>query len=407
MLSMLHTAFIYVVPFLLVLTLVVTVHELGHFLVAKWCGVAIDQFSIGFGRPLLHWTDRSGVQWRVGWLPLGGYVRFSGDSEASSSVPDAASLAELKRDIALREGVGAERKYFHFKPVWQRAAVVAAGPMANFVLAVALFAVLLGSFGETLVTTLIGRVQPNTPASRAGFQVGDLITAMDGRAINDFMAVKQYVALRSGTPIRFTVTRAGSPLDLVVAPERRASKDPLTGAPMKMGMLGIAPRMQLGDIYHKRYRPGEAVVGGVKRTADIVQTTVFYLGRLVRGLDSGDQLGGPLRIAATSKAAAEAGAEGAPNLGGKLLGGSVALLSLAAVLSVGIGFMNLLPVPVLDGGHLVFYAYEAVARRPVAAKVQALGYRLGLALLLGLMLFATWNDLQQLSVFKLLGGLFS
>lgn len=407
MLGMLQTAFIYVVPFLLVLTLVVTIHELGHFLVAKWCGVAIDRFSIGFGRPLLHWTDRAGVQWRLGWLPLGGYVRFAGDSEASSSVPDAESLAELKRDISLREGVGAERKYFHFKPVWQRAAVVAAGPLANFALAIALFAVLLGSFGETLATPRIGLVQPDSPAARAGFQVGDLVTALDGRKLNDFIALKQYVTLRSGTPIRFTLTRAGGTLDLVATPERRASKDPLTGAPMKMGVLGIAPRMQPGDIYHKRYGPAEAVVAGVKRTADIVQTTVFYLGRLARGLDSGDQLGGPLRIAATSKAAAEAGAQGAPNLGAKVFGGSVALLSLAAVLSVGIGFMNLLPVPVLDGGHLVFYAYEAVARRPVAAKVQALGYRVGLALLLGLMLFATWNDLQQLSVFKLIGGLFS
>ena len=406
--AFLHNAALYVIPFLCVLTLVVTIHELGHFAVARWLGVAVDRFSIGFGRPILHWIDRAGVEWRVGWIPLGGYVRFAGDGEASSSVPDAEALDRLRTEIVAREGAGGERKYFHFKPVWARALVVAAGPAANFVLAILIFATLLTAVGETVVRPRVGTVLPNSPAARAGFMPGDLVDAIDGRPIADFMELKQYVALRAGVPIRFGVQRGGRELVLTATPERRSETDRLTGGSARLGVLGLGSSNLPTDISRRRYTPVEAVIGGTRRTADIVETTVFYLGRLVRGLESGDQLGGPLRIAATSRAAARAGAEGATDLGGKLFGGAVALLSLAGVLSVGIGFMNLLPVPVLDGGHLLFYAYEAAARRPLGARVQAAGYRVGLALLLALMLFATWNDLQQLPVFsKILGRLFS
>jgi regulator of sigma E protease len=407
MLGIIQSALIYVVPFLFVLTLVVTVHELGHFWVARSLGVAVDRFAIGFGRPIASWVDKSGVEWRVGWIPLGGYVRFAGDAEASSTVPDGEDLTRLKSAIIEREGSGAEKKYFHFKPVWARSLVVAAGPVANFILAILLFAVLLGAVGETVVTPRVGMVTPGGPAERAGFRPGDLITAIDGRPIDDFIEVQHFVMLRANQPIRFTVQREDRDLDLTATPERKLGSDRLTGSDTRFGVIGLGTSARPGDIYRKRYAPAEALVGGVERTWNVLGTTVFYLGRIVRGLESGDQLGGPLRIAATSGGAAKAGAEGAPDMGGKILGGLVALLSLAAVLSVGIGFMNLLPVPVLDGGHLLFYAYEALARRPLGARIQAAGYRVGLALLLGLMLFATWNDLQQLRVFKLLGGLFS
>ena len=439
MLGMLQTALIYVVPFLFVLTLVVTIHELGHFWVARALGVAVDRFAIGFGRSIVRWTDKSGVEWRIGWIPLGGYVRFAGDTEASSSVPDAEALEAMRQKIRERQRDGAqvmayaaasgaatadgattlggtvparqaplpEEAYFHFKPVWARALVVAAGPIANFILAIVLFAVLLGAVGETVVTPRVGSVVPGGPAERAGFQAGDLITAIEGRPIDDFIEVQHYVMLRANQPIDFTVQRGQRQVDLTVTPRRTLGSDRLTGTDTRFGVIGLGSSARPGDIYRKRYAPAEALVGGAERTWNVLTTTVFYLGRMVRGLESGDQLGGPLRIAATSGAAAKAGAEGAVDMSGKLLGGFVALLSLAAVLSVGIGFMNLLPVPVLDGGHLLFYAYEALARRPVGARVQAVGYRVGLALLLGLMLFATWNDLQQLRVFKLLGGLFS
>ncbi|MGC1304894.1 MAG: M50 family metallopeptidase [Caulobacteraceae bacterium] len=406
MIAFAENAVMYVVPFVFVLTLVVTIHELGHFWVARLLGVSVDRFSIGFGRAIAHWTDRSGVEWRIGWIPLGGYVRFRGDADASSSVPDGDSLADLRRRIILEQGVGAEKRYFHFKPVWVRALVVLAGPVANFVLSIALFAVLLGAVGETVVAPRAGKIEPGSPAAHAGFRTGDLIVSANDHRVSDFIDFRQFVALRSDEPIRFTVERGGRPVVLLATPERRTETDAVTGV-SRLGYLGIWASQDPHDISRRRYPPLEALGKGVQRTWGIVDTTVVYLGRLATGRESGDQLGGPLRIASTADAVAKAGSYGAPNLGMRLVGGFVALLSLAAVVSVGIGFMNLLPIPVLDGGHLLFYAYEAVARRPMAARIQGLGYRLGLALLLGFMLFATWNDLQRLNLFKIFGSLFS
>jgi len=405
MIHAVQTALTYIIPFLFVLTLVVTVHELGHFLTAKWCGVAIDRFSIGFGRAIAHWRDRSGVEWRIGWLPLGGYVRFSGDDNAAS-VPDSGDLEAMRSEIQRREGPAAVARYFHFKPLWQRALVVAAGPLANFVLAVVLFAVLLMTVGERVVPARVDEVQAGTPAAAAGFRPGDVVTSAAGRRVDSFFDMQQIVMLRAGTPITFVVERGGRELELVATPQRRTIIDP-AGNEQKVGLLGLAARNDARDLRVRRYGPIEAVQGGVLRTWKVLETTVSYLGRVVTGRESADQLGGPLRIAQVSGQIANAGAEGGVDLGQRVLGGLVALLGLAAVLSVGIGFMNLLPVPVLDGGHLLFYGYEAVARRPLAASVQAVGYRVGLALLFGLMLFATWNDLQQLRVFKFIGGLLS
>jgi regulator of sigma E protease len=407
MIAFAQHAFIFVAPFLFVLTLVVTVHELGHFAMARALGIAVDRFSIGFGAPILKLTDRWGVQWRFGWIPLGGYVRFSGDSEASSSVPDKAKLAELKAEIVAREGVGAERKYFHFKPVWARALVVAAGPFANFLLAITLFSLLLGVIGEVSLRPRVGGVAAASPAAAAGFKPGDLVTKVGGRSVSDFRDIMQFVQLRSGEPIAFEVQRNGRAVVMTATPVRHPVIDKVTGTSAQVGYLGLLSSRDRADIYQRRYAPLTAVAEGAQRTWNIIDTTTLYLSRLARGRESGDQLGGPLRIAATADAAAKAGADGEKGLGAQLLGGLVALLSLAAVLSVGVGFMNLLPIPVLDGGHLVFYAYEAMARRPMRAEVQATSYRIGLALLFGFMLFATWNDLQQLRVFKFIGGLFS
>ncbi len=407
MLGLLQQVLLYTVPFLLVLTVVITIHELGHFLVARWCGVAVDRFSIGFGRAILHWTDKSGVEWRLGWIPFGGYVKFAGDANAASAAPTKDDLAAQRREIVAREGIGAELKYFHFKPLWQRALVVLAGPMANFILSIVLFAVLLGSLGEIGYKPRIGGVQPNSPAARAGFQTGDLVVSANGRLIDDFNDLATYTALRAGEPIRFTVRRGPADIDLVATPERRLVKNRATGASAKLGVLGLASSASPGDVFHRRYSPLQAIGGGVAHSWAQIETTVFYISRIFCGRESGDQLGSFIGIAKTSGDFAQAGAHGGPNFGAKVLGVVVALTTLIAALSVNIGFANLLPVPVLDGGHLLFYAYEAVARRPLGAKVQAAGYRVGLALLLGLMLFATWNDLQQLPVFKILGGLFS
>jgi regulator of sigma E protease len=405
MLAFAHTAITYIVPFLFVLTLVVTVHELGHFWAAKACGVAVDRFAIGFGRPILHWTDRSGVKWQVGWIPLGGYVRFAGD-ENEASVPDQNGLDDLRKSITANEGTAALNRYFHFKPLWQRAFVTAAGPFANFVLSTVLFALLLMLIGERVTVPRVDGVTPNQAAARAGFQVGDVIKRADGRRIDSFTDLQQIVMLRAETPIRFDIERGGQALQLTATPERKEITDSF-GGKQSVGVLGLSSQSRQQDMTLNRYGPIEALVRGAGRTWDVLDTTVYYLGRIVTGRESAEQLGGPLGIARASGAVAQAGAEGAPGFATQIVGSFVALLGLAAVLSVGIGFMNLLPVPVLDGGHLMFYAYEAIARRPMNAAIQAAGYRVGLAMLLSLMLFATWNDLQQLRVFHFLGGLFS
>ena len=404
MLGFAQSALITIASFLFVLTFVVTVHELGHFLAAKSLGVAVDRFSIGFGRAIARWYDKSGVEWRIGWIPLGGYVRFAGDENAAS-VPDKEDLEEMRHWILAEEGPQALKRYFHFKPLWQRAVVVTAGPFSNFVLSSVLFALLLCAFGELTLPARVAAVQAGSAAERAGFHAGDQIVAVDGHGIKGFEEMSRYVRMRAGEPIDFLVKRSDNALHVIATPALAVVDDPIAGK-VQVGQLGLLspPEDQAITV---RYNPFEASVEGVKRTGEVLGTTVFYLGRLVRGEVPADQLGSLVGIADASGKVAKAGAQGAPDLPSMILGAVVALLSLTAVLSVSIGFMNLLPVPVLDGGHLLFYAYEAVARRPLAAGVQAAGYRVGLALLLGFMLFATWNDLQRLHVFHFLGGLFS
>lgn len=405
MIAFVQTALSYFIPFLLVLSLVVTIHELGHFWAARAFGVAIDRFSIGFGRALVSWRDRQGTIWQIGWIPLGGYVRFAGD-ESASSVPDKVHLDELRAAIVDRHGEEAVRSFFHFKPLWQRAIVVAAGPAANFVLAILLFALLLSAVGEVTRRAVITSVAPDSAAAAAGFQPRDVVLRADGKRINSFEDLNRYVAVRGGVTINFVVERDGREVPLTATPRTVVADDGIGGT-QEMGRLGIINLASASEVTRTYYSPLEAIPAGAARTWAVLETTVYYLGRLLTGQVSADQLGGPIRIAQASGAMAQAGAEGGPDFGYRLLGAAVALTGLAAVLSVSIGFMNLLPIPVLDGGHLLFYAYEAIARRPLDAAVQSVGYRVGLALLMGFMLFATWNDLQRLSVFKFLGGLFS
>ncbi|MCA3754215.1 MAG: RIP metalloprotease RseP [Phenylobacterium sp.] len=388
-------------PFILVLSLVVTIHELGHFLAARACGVAVERFSIGFGRALFSRRDRSGVEWRVGWIPLGGYVMFAGDPNVAS-VPDAAGLQAMKAEILARSGPEALARHYHFKPVWQRALVTAAGPAANFLLAIVLFAALFMAFGERTLSPRIGMVEPGGVAEAAGFRKGDLVVEAAGRRIGSFQDLVEVVQVRGGASTDFVVNRDGREIRLTATPEwRRIATEP--GAP-RVGRIGLGPTE---EVVRQTFGPLEAVAKGVDRTWRVLTTSVYALGRMITGQMSAEQLNGPLGIAQMSGQIAKAGAEAAPDLGRKVLYAGANLIALAAVLSVGIGFMNLLPIPVLDGGHLLFYAYEAVARRPLAASVQAAGYRVGLALVLALMLFATWNDLQRLQVFQFFGGLFS
>lgn len=406
MLDALTQVLIAIASVLIVLTPIIVIHELGHFWVARAFGVKVDRFAIGFGRAIFSRTDRHGIEWRVGWMPLGGYVKFSGDMDGSS-VPDSRGLDALKSEINAREGAEAERDYFHFKPVWQRMLIVAAGPVANFVLALVLFTVLFSIVGEQLIAPRVMSVEPESPAASAGFRRGDLITAINGRSVRDGEQVTRAVALSAGTPLTFTVERGQAAVSIVATPVRVLVDDEIAGR-VRMARLGLGlGPLSRSDLSYRRVNPIEAAQMGATRIGEVLGTTLTYLGRIFTGRESGDQLSGPLGIAKASGALTNAAVAANPDPLATTINLLLTLTSFAAILSIGIGFLNLLPIPVLDGGHLVFYAYEAVAKKPVAAAVQEAGYRVGLALLAGLMLFATWNDLQKLNLFQFLGGLAS
>jgi len=403
MTGFLGQALLYIVPFLLVLTFIVTIHELGHFLVARAFGVKIDRFSIGFGKTIVARTDKHGTEWRLAWLPLGGYVKFSGDLDASS-VPDQAGLAELRQRVIAENGAGAERDYFHFKPIWQRALIVAAGPAANFLLAMVLFTVLFSVLGEQISPPRVYQVAPGSPAAEAGFRPMDMIRTVNGRPVVESAEVTNTVIMSAGDPLTFTVERAGALVTLVATPERRMEDNELAGR-IRVARIGLVLAPLQTDVRFRQLNPIEAAGKGVETIGTTVGTTATYIGRIFTGKESGDLLNGPLGIAKAAGGVTRQAVAANPDPGYMAANLALTFLQFAAIVSIGIGIVNLLPIPVLDGGHLLFYAYEAVARRPVPARVQEVGYRVGLALLAGLMLFATWNDLQKLSLFKFLGGL--
>ena len=393
----------YVLPFLVVLTVVVTIHELGHFLTARAFGVKVDRFAIGFGRAIFSRTDRKGVEWRFGWIPLGGYVKFAGDLD-ETGVPDRKGLDELRSRLSAEKGEGAERDYLYFKPLWQRALVVAGGPFANFVLALVIFTILFSAVGVPLRPARVMDVAEGSPGAVAGFVQGDLITHVNGKLIEDSSEVVRFVALSSGTPVNFTVERAQDVITLIATPERTVVDDPIGGR-VTMGRIGLGLGSSRAEMRHVRYSPIEAVGKGGEEIVEIIGTTLKYIGRIVTGRENGDQFSGPLGIARVSGGLTNAAVAADPDPVNATFNLLLTLTSFAAILSVGIGFLNLLPIPVLDGGHLMFYAYEAIARRPLDARIQSTGYGVGLAMLAGMMLFATWNDLQKLNIFKFLGGL--
>jgi regulator of sigma E protease len=400
-----HDFLLTVVTFLPVIGIVITVHEFGHFLAGKAVDAKIDQFAIGFGRPLLKWRDKSGVEWRLGWIPIGGFVRFAGDDNAAS-VPVQEDLEDLRRDILAREGPQALRRYHYFKPLWARALISVAGPVANFIFSITIFAALLWAFGEPVAPARIAVVAPGGAAAEAGFQPGDLIIKAGGHYVKSPADIKNLIILRSGVPTDFVVERAGKEVSLVATPKRGDVADDF-GHKHQLGKIGVQFDTKPADVRVQRYGPVAALRGGVEQTINVVRTTLYYVGRIFLGREAPDQISGPLGMAQISHDIAKAAALDATSIPTMVVGVALNALRLAAMISVGIGFLNLMPIPVLDGGHLLFYAYEAIARRPLAAKVQAAGYRVGLALVLGLMLFATWNDLQRLRVFNFLGGLHS
>jgi regulator of sigma E protease len=368
-----HGVIGYIIPFLFVLTIVVFFHELGHFLVARWAGVKVLTFSLGFGPELAGFNDRHGTRWKISAVPLGGYVKFFGD-ESEASTPSADALASMTADE--REGS------FHHKLVGPRAAIVAAGPIANFILAIVIFAGLFTFLGKPITTAQVDSVEPGSAAEVAGFQKGDVVTAIDGKPIETFAEMKRFVSVRGGEQLTFRIKRGDTTLELHATPELRDDKDPF-GNVSRQGMLGIGRKPASGDVMTERVNPATALWLGVKETWFVVERTFAYIGGVFTGREAANQVGGPIRIAQISGQVATLGLS--------------ALIHLTAVLSISIGLLNLFPVPLLDGGHLLFYAVEAVRGRPLSERAQEMGFRIGLGLVLMLMVFATYNDILHLA----------
>ncbi|HXF88410.1 MAG TPA: RIP metalloprotease [Xanthobacteraceae bacterium] len=368
----------YLIPFLFVLTIVVFFHELGHFVVARLCGVRVLVFSVGFGPELFGFNDRHGTRWKFAVIPLGGYVKFYGDENAAS-VPDFAAAGAMNE---------AERKQsFVHQRLRNRTAIVAAGPLANFLLAVVIFAGVYAIYGKQVSTPRVDAVQPNSAAAAAGFQAGDLVLSIDGRAIQSFSDLQRIVSVSAGRTLEVVVDRGGVQVTLKATPALREMKDNF-GNVHRIGVLGISRSVAASDVRFEPVDPLTALKLGVDETWFIIERTLFYVGGVIIGREAADQVGGPARIAQVA---------GQVWQGGVSHGGvgqaAVALFQLAAVLSVSIGLINLFPIPLLDGGHLLFYGIEAIRGRPLSERAQEMGFRIGLAIVVMLMIFATFNDI--------------
>ena len=361
--------------FLLAIFPLVVLHELGHYLVARWFGVHAEVFSIGFGKRIAGWTDKRGTDWRVGWMPLGGYVRFAGDMTAASTPSQEwLSLPAEERN-----------KTFQSKPVWQRALIVFAGPAVNFLFAVVMLAGLFGVYGEPRIAPQVGVFSPNSTAQAAGMKIGDRIVTVDGGAIERFEDIGLIVQARANQPTSFVVDRAGTRLVLQITPRLESVKD-VTGMQIPTGRIGIGP----AAIERVRLSPIELPGAAARFTVQSVRTMVVALSQIVTGNRSVKELGGPVKMAATSERVAALG--------------FVSFLFFMAMVSINLGFINLLPIPTLDGGHLAFYAIEAARRKPVGLATQEWAYRSGLLVLLAFMLFVTINDLAGFGVFGRFAG---
>jgi regulator of sigma E protease len=363
----------YLIPFLFVLSMVVFFHELGHFLIARLCGVRILVFSIGFGPEIAGFNDRYGTRWKIASIPLGGYVKFFGDENAGS-VPDAARLEAMSPQ---------ERSHsFFYQPVRKRAAIVVAGPLANFLLAIVIFAGIFMFYGKQTMTARVDEVAPNSAAAAAGFQAGDVVVAINGKEIDNFADMQRIVSESAGDALAIKVDRKGNQLVLKATPLLSEIKDNF-GNIHRVGILGIKRSTAPEDLKLRPVAPPEAAWMALQETWSVVDRTMRYIGGVIIGQQSADQLGGPIRIAQISGQVATLG--------------FIPLMQLAAVLSVSIGLLNLFPIPLLDGGHLLFYSIEGMRGRPLSERAQEVGFRIGLAIVVMLMIFATFNDIVHLT----------
>lgn len=373
-----------VIVFFTVISGLIFFHELGHYSIARMFGMKVDRFSIGFGRPIWKRTAKSGTTWAISNIPLGGYVKFAGDAGAASN-PDSEALDKIRAEQ------GDVSDIFHFRPVWQRSIVVLAGPIANFILAAILFGSLVMWVGTRHPEALIGQVEAGSAAALAGIESGDLVTKMDGKDIRDWIEMSQHISLRGGTPIETVVDRGGESVTLTVTPRMIEDED-FVGGRMTRGKFGVGLSPD-AEFETRQYNPISALVFGTKQVGTTIAVTGGYIGRIFSGKEDGKQLGSILRIGAmTGKATLDVAREDRPARE-RLRNLLFVLLNLGAGISVALGFANLLPIPMLDGGHLVFYGYEAVAGKPLSQKKQEIGFRFGMTILLGLFVVLTINDI--------------
>lgn len=363
------------IAFVCALGPLVFIHELGHYLVARWLGVGAEIFSIGFGHEVTGWTDKRGTRWKVGWLPLGGYVRFVGDEHAASAPADQAQLTPEQQEIS-----------FHLRPIWQRFLIVLAGPISNFLLAIVIFSAFFAIYGAPRTPPVVSEVQPGSAAATAQIQPGDRILSIGGRPTPTFEELRNFAMLRPGETVTIELERENVVRAIKVTLGTDVEKDRF-GQTFRRGLLGVSP---VGIVFEP-VPPLKLVPAATSYVVQMTRTMLEALGQIITGRRSVKELGGPLKIAQVAGQQASLGL--------------VDFLSLIALLSINLGFINLLPVPMLDGGHLLFYGIEAVQRRPVSPRAQDWAFRGGLAFILALLIFTTVNDLGSFGLWERLGRL--
>ena len=372
----------YIIPFLVVLTVLVFVHEMGHYLAARKCGIRVEVFSVGFGRELFGWTDEAGTRWKLSAIPFGGYVKMFGEMQIpEDTAPDNKNTDDAAASESVNGIPAVEPTAFSSKSLGQRAFVVFAGPLANFLFAIAILAGMFMTVGQPFTPSDIGTVIPNSAAERAGFEPGDLITGIEGTRVERVEQVIRKVQLHPDEKLTFQIRRGDREISLTAIPDVLYQKDRF-GNQQRIGRLGISRAGT--DMKLIQHGPFTAVWRAATETYVLTGSIFSALGQIIRGTRSTKELGGPIRIAEMS--------------GNVWQAGLISVLMFATILSINLGLINLFPIPMLDGGHLLFYAIEALRGRPLGPRAQEYGLRIGIAMVLSLMVFATWNDLVQLRV---------
>ena len=366
----------YIIPFLILIMIVVFIHEYGHYYFAKRYGVGVTDFSIGFGREIFGWNDKSGTRWKVCWIPLGGYVKFLGDRNVFSQTE--------QQEIINKYSENDRQKLFILKPLYQRSLIVAAGPLANFFLAILIFTMINMFVGKDMTPALVDEVQKDSPAFVAGMKKNDKIIYIDKRKVESILEVSTFINISTSETIEFVVLRNDQKISLLVKPNLVDGKDSL-GNSVKKRMIGIRLSPFNNEYKKQPLGPSKAIYYSVKEVWFVTTTSLNYLGKMITGSADSSQLGGPIRIAKITGQVAEYGI--------------IPFLSIMAYISISLGLINLFPIPMLDGGHLMFYLIEKILGRPLSQKVQEGFFRIGLFLLFSLMFFVTFNDLKDLGLF--------